>query len=270
VRIITEVKNNEVKSLGLFENYIGPMELKQESNYHEERKSMYHISSLTLCAKKTFLDQCKKVKKTPLDKGVLHIGKSLHKEIQKGYLRKHAFSQIETIVQYKHTYDSLNNEKSDLIVTGKIDILDFENSRIIDIKTSKADSFEKLKNEYKKAKDDHINQILTYLYIWNYLEVRDPNSFKWIKSAGVIYINKENYEDIYFEIDCSKSSCEKAFKLALENAILIDKAFIFKDYSEMDSKCVFSYTNWLCRGFCAHSKGCNYYGQKPKNLEKRL
>ena len=238
-----------------FPLFVDVMEVDHDT-WHKKDKNIQHISQLTLCGLKTAKSVLNPIKPGVSSRQAFFSGNNTHKQIQKRYIFKFPMSCAEfpcEVVVYAE--EGTIRFK----IRGKIDLLDIENSRIIDIKSSNENSMRWIKKGSSKAppgaKYAHIIQVIVYWYIWNYKIIRDPKSRYWIKECGILYADWR-YNALYCPIPLDKYNAEKVYNQLVTEAIGVHKAINLDDWHYLNDKWHYDPEWWLCKGYCEYSGEC--------------
>ncbi len=248
-----------VLTLHLREEFLFP-EKPLKDTWHKKDPKKQHISQLTLCGLKTALSFKNPKPLSIRSKGVFKRGNDVHLDVQEAYLKKYSASVIEFPVMVHVIIETPEGEFLEFDITGKIDILDFENSRIIDIKSSNKMAMKWIKSGSSKnppgAKPSHIIQVVVYWYIWNYVIIKDPKSRYWIKECGIWYINSEDFDDIYCPIPLEKYDAQLIYQGLGTEAVGVHTAINFNDWVYLKGKWHYDPNWWLCKGYCDYTLEC--------------
>lgn len=246
-----------VYSINLFEDVIETI----KDTWHKPDKLKQHISQLTACTKKTAKSQINPIKPNTSSRQAFYSGNATHKETGERYVMRFPMSVLEFPVEV--IVLGPNGSKIKFKVTGKIDITDFGNSRIIDIKSSNVNAMRWIKTGSKKnppgAKPSHIIQVVVYWYIWNYKIIRDPKSRYWIKDCAVIYVDWR-YNDLYCPIPLDKYNAGQIYDDLIQEAIGVHKAVNLDDWVYLNDKWHYDKDYWLCKDYCDYKVKCQLEG----------
>lgn len=251
-----------VTTLNLFEDLVLN---NNEDQWHKSNNFTQHISQLTSCGKKAAKSQIYPVPKTISTLGTFEVGRRDHEFFQDRYILKYPSTVKEFPVVTFIYRDIKTGEEIKLKIAGKIDLLDFGNSRIIDIKTSKGAAMRWIKSGSSKAppgaKKSHVMQVVVYWYLWNHVVINDPKSYYWIKECGISYISKDNFMDLYCPIPLDKYDPTRIFLELVEEAIGVHKAVNLKDWHYLNNKWKYDPNWWLCKDYCEYSEECKRESQ---------
>lgn len=250
-----------VTTLNLFEETF----IKNKGDtWHKKRKNVQHISQCVTCGKKTAFSEINPKPISLKTQSIFELGNMIHKKLGKKYLQRYSNSVLEFPVEV--IVLGPKGSKIKLKVTGKIDILDFGNSRIVDMKSSNPNAMRWIRTGSSKnppgAKKSHIMQVVVYWYIWNYKIIRDPKSRYWIKECGVLYISKDELaNDIYCPIPLDRYNAGEIFNGLIEEAIGIHQAVELEDWAYLDGKWQYDPDYWLCNGYCDYTEECKNHAK---------
>lgn len=231
----------------------------KKDTWHDKDSKKQHISQLTLCGLKTAFTFINPKPLSMRSKGVFLRGNEVHKTVQKAYILKYSGSVMEFPVKVR-VIIATDDGDIEFEITGKIDILDFMNSRIIDVKTSNKMAMKWIKSGSSKnppgAKPSHIIQVVVYWYIWNYVIIRDPKSPYWIKECGILYVNTEDYSDIYCPIPLDRYDAQVIYQDLGTEAVGVHTAINLDDWVYLKNKWHYNPEWWLCKGYCDYTEEC--------------
>lgn len=245
-----------VSTLNLFEECYSK---NKTDTWHKKDKLKQHISQLVNCPKKTAKTQVDPNPKpnTIRTEATFYTGRKTHVDVGEHYVMRFPMSVLEFPVEV--IVLGPNGSKIKFKVTGKIDITDFGESRIIDVKTSNPNAMRWIERGSKKAppgaKPAHIIQVVTYWYIWNYKIIRDPKSRYWIRDCYVLYVDWR-YNDLFCPVPLDKYNAAKIYNDLIQEAIGVHKAVNLNDWVYLNDKWHFDKDYWLCKDYCEYSRGC--------------
>lgn len=234
---------------------------KYQTNWHNKRNNVYHLTSLLQCLKMQFL-----IHKYELDNedrsletlGNFFLGHILHKEVQDHLektlgaviIERPIIDEIELSFIDKKTKQKYEDV---IFIVGKADVVEMKNrfflideNSLDDIKTTRyMPIFEKLTQEKFEDKFGlYIIQVLALTYYLNHTYFTiDP-----IKKLKIIYVHKADCYtkdlDIYYE-----DSVAKKFYLKIrERAKYLHKCIMLDEMpkAELNKYC----STRLCMGYC--------------------
>lgn len=193
-----------------------------DKDWHENRVGVYHVSSIGNshkeldphehsgpCLRETFKGYIDPVENDDKKEGNFHIGRILHKIIQEIYKHNVPNSSIE--------FPIIIQLASDIQIKGSIDIIDFDKTAVIDIKTSSMFTHPSSEYDYNPT---HTSQISIYSgllmgYVFK-LKYFTP------KLIQMVYTKKHNLETAELDIDVDKEDIKNALHEFIERVIYLD------------------------------------------------
>lgn len=175
---------DEVEEKEWHEYKIGTYHISAVGNSHKDRSPQEHYGP---CLRSTFWNY-----KDPEDKddkglGNLRMGNILHRVAQEIYKKNNPNSVIEFPIVVK---------MGDITIKGSVDIIDFEDKAIVDLKTASLFTFPSSEYDYNPT---YLTQVKVYSAFLEY-HVFNPETFK-IEILRVVYIKKHNLEVLEMDID---------------------------------------------------------------------
>lgn len=243
-----------IDSLNLFQTCF--LDNKKDT-WHLPRKNTQHISPLSICPKKAAIDIiCKPIHSTTTE-AVFYIGNEyIHKDVQEKYIKRFPYTVAELIVRIIVKIDK--STKFELV--GKIDLADFFNSRLIDIKSIASYALKWVKSGSSKnpigAKKAHLIQTLVYWYIWNFIVIKETSNFYWLDEAAILYVNKDNYEDVYCKIPLQKFDPLWVFNQTVEYSKMVHIALKNGEWEQLNENCIYDPKDSVCKSYCQESENC--------------
>lgn len=245
--------------MNLREEILFPEKLLKD-NWHKKDPKKQHISQLTLCGLKTAKSFVNPKPLSLRSRGVFLRGNEIHDRVQDAYLLKYPTSVKEFPVIAHIIIEYPDETVLEFDITGKIDLLDIGNSRIIDIKTSNKMAMKWIRSGSSKnppgAKPSHIIQVIVYWYLWNYVIIKDPKSQYWIKECGIWYINTDDYDDIYCPIPLERYDAQLIYQGLGTEAVGVHNAINLNDWAYLNNKWHYNPDWWLCKGYCDYKEEC--------------
>ena len=238
-----------------FPLFVEVMETPKDT-WHKKNKNIQHISQLVLCGLKTAKGVLNPIKPGVKSRQAFYSGNNTHKKAGKKYVFTFPMSVLEFPVE---VVVYAEDGKIRFKIRGKIDILDIEQSRLIDIKSSNENAMRWIVKGSSKAppgaKYAHIIQVIVYWYIWNYKIIRDPKSRYWIKECGIMYVDWR-YNALYCPIPLDIYNAEKVYNQLVTEAIGVHKAVNLDDWHYLNDKWHYDPEWWLCKAYCDYRSEC--------------
>lgn len=205
-----------------FEKYF----IKKDTEWHSYKIGEYHVSAVGCshqdlepeehygpCLRSTALDYTDPIEKTIETKGNLKMGNMLHKKSQSVYKHNNPNSVIEFPLKFKHKRGDIEIE-----TRGSVDIIDFEEKSIPDLKSSSMFTHPSSPYEFNPT---HVSQERIYTHQLTELVFRP--TFFMPEILRTTYLKKHNMTASELDEIYSKDKCEADFEDFLDRCFYLDK-----------------------------------------------
>jgi hypothetical protein len=176
-----------------------------QSEWHRKKVGQYHFSSLLRCLRRYYYEFQFDTELSLADKGVFLAGRVWHKHIQDYLEKTYGFVIIERPICDEFSVFLNRDQRDDIEIIGKIDIIDTKKSLEADIKTTSylPMLIDMSEDKFEEKYGRYILQLMAYGYFLNHTYFEGINP---IETLRIILVDKKTLETKLIEMDYNQES----------------------------------------------------------------